>query len=212
MLGLWQSSQGPFYVPATDGRTPDARRERGPMDTTTTEPTEETTETTGSEPTAAEAQTAAATVPLEEHKSEVDRYRNQFGQEKKAREALEKRLQAIEDEQKPELQRLTEAAGKIPTLEAALAEKDAQIEALSGALAAEVDRQRKGLPEEIRSLLPEGLSPVDQLAWLGKAAKVKAGSNGLPPSGGRAPGAAGAPAGPSDKDRQAHARHYQTRF
>lgn len=182
------------------------------MDTTATETAAETEERAGSEATDAAGQTdATATVSLSEHKSEVDRYRNQFGQEKKAREALEKRLQAIEDERKPEIERLTERAGKVETLEQQLTERDEQIETLTTALAAEVERQKKTLDASLRDLLPEG-SPVAQLEWLGRAAKVKPAANGLPPSGGRAPGAGGKPEGPTQEQRQAHARQMGTHF
>lgn len=191
------------------------------MDTTATETTTEQ-EQTGSEATGAGEgrRTEQQAVSAEEHEREVDRYREQFGQEKKrATEAerlladAQKRLKAIEDEQKPELTRLTEAAGKVPTLEATLQERETRIEALEAIIAEQVAAMTKALPAEHRELIPEG-SPEFQLAWLAKAAPklTKATANGLPPSGGRAPGAVSKPEGPTDEERRQHARLTASRF
>ena len=172
-------------------------------------------------PTSATPEAAAAaaeTVTREEHLREVDRYRNQFGQEQKRAAEAEKRLKALEDANKSETERLTEKAQKADTLETTVATLTEQRDAYAAALAAEVSRQEKALPDNLRALykaLPESLSPVDQLAWLGEAtkeaAKAQKQGNGLPPAGGRT-GAVGAGSEPTEAQRATDARRYANRF
>ena len=158
----------------------------------------------------AAAETAPETITAEEHQRELTRARNQYGAERRVREELEKRLKSLEDERKTETERLTERAAQVEPLEATVTRLNEQVETLTAALVAEVDRQKKALPAELRELLPEDGSPVSQLDWLGKAAKVKP-PTGLPPAGGRTGGNGGAKE-PTDAERAAYARQTAQRF
>jgi hypothetical protein len=130
------------------------------------------------------------TVDRDYHQREMDRVRNQFGQEKRLREEAEAKLTQIEEASKTELQRLTEKAQKYDAAEPELKE-------LRTAIAAEVEAQKAKLPKELAELLPAG-SPQSQLDWIRKASvaasTLKPGQQQqqLPQSGGRNP--AGGPA------------------
>jgi len=129
----------------------------------------------------------------DEHTRELDRLRNQAGQEKKARETAEARLAEIENASKTELQKLQERAAKADQLEA-------DNKRFQTVLTAEVDARKSELPEALRDLLPAG-TPDQQLDWIRKAsgAAAKLAPAGqqqqqqLPAAGGRNPagGAAG---------------------
>src|SRR5436190_2443743 len=70
-----------------------------------------TTETQAETPEQIEARLRA------DHQRELDRYRNTVGQQTKDLQEAKAALQKIADEKKPELERLTEAAGRVPVLE-----------------------------------------------------------------------------------------------
>lgn len=123
------------------------------------------------------------TVDRKYHLSEVDKYRNQFGQEKKRADELEAKLGQIEDANKTELQKLQEKAKKYDDAEP-------ELTALRTTITAEVEAQKAKLPKELADLLPAG-TPQSQLEWIRKASAVaptlKPGQQQLPPSGSRNP-------------------------
>lgn len=151
----------------------------------------------------------------DEAKREADRLRNEAGQ-------ANRRLREIEDREKPELQRLTEQAGRVPTLETRLAEQEAEIERLRGVFSAQSEATRKALEATDRSLLgllPDGLTAEQEFAWLtkalGKAQKdaAEAAKRGaLPPAGGRNPGTGAGKEGPTKEEQERVQQSYLARW
>jgi hypothetical protein len=135
---------------------------------------------------------------------------------------VEKRLLQIEDERKPELQRLTDQAGRVPTLESEVETLKAELDAYRAVFDEQntrLHKQLEALDKGQLDLLVEGLSPHQQFAWLAKAvAKAQKDAEGrekrgaLPPAGGRNPGSGTEKQGPSEAERQAAAAHYASRF
>jgi DNA repair exonuclease SbcCD ATPase subunit len=146
---------------------------------------------------------------------EVDRYRNEAGQSNRKLKELETKLQKIEDEKKPELERLTEAAGKVPTLE----EKLGRYEAAFQSQNEEARKILEKTDKELLALIPAGLPPDQEFVCLRNAvskamkdAAEKEKSKGtLPPGGGRNPGGNGNN-GPTDAQREQAAKVYQSKF
>lgn len=162
---------------------------------------------TNPEPTEAEKAEAA-------RKAEIDRYRNEAGQTAKKLREAEARLKQLEDEKLSETERLQKAAEQVPTLEQERNGWKERAEAAEAELASEVEVRKKALPSELAILLPAG-TPAQQLAWLrtaeASAAKLKP-ATGLPPGGGRNPGAGHGKTEPSEQERQIAAAHYASRF
>src|SRR4051812_32237423 len=67
------------------------------------------------------AGTAVETVTREEHQRELDRYRNEVGQAKRAQAELEKRLRELETANQTEAERLAAKAKRADELEPELA-------------------------------------------------------------------------------------------
>lgn len=166
-------------------------------------------------PPAPPADVASETVAREEHLREVDRYRKQWGEEKKAKEELEKRLKALEDAGKSEAERLAAKAQQADELAPKVEGLTAEVETLRAALLAEVDEQKKALPKEMLDLLPADTSAAEQLAWVRKAKaaaeKLKPSGNGLPAAGGRN-GGTKMDTEPTEAERSAASRRYANRF
>ena len=162
------------------------------------------------EPTEVEKLQARLAQLEKDKQSEVDRYRNEAGQ-------AAKKLKQIEDANKSETERLQERAKAADELEPKVETLEKQVQALTEALGAEVDRQKKALQEldkDMLELLPDG-DPVSQLAWVSKAlAKAsKDRKQSLPPGGGRNPGGdRNGKTEPTEEERQKAAAHYATRF
>jgi chromosome segregation ATPase len=161
--------------------------------------------------------TAPETVTRDEHQRELDRYRNQYGQEKKAREALEKRLQELEDAQKTETQRLAEKAARADELTPALEATKAELDTLRAALEAEAEAQAKLLPrheQKLYAALPE-CSAAQRLEWI-RTARAEAAerekAGGLPPSGTRNPAHQKPNTELTDEERQRASRTYANSF
>jgi flagellar biosynthesis chaperone FliJ len=151
---------------------------------------------------------------------DVDRYRNEAGQANKRLREMEQRLQQIEDEKKPELQRLTDAAGQVPLLQKEIESRDERLTRYEAAFEAQNDAAKKlleKLDKGLLTLIPEGLSPDQEFNCLRNAvnkaqADAEKGRTSLPPGGGRNPGTAGDKKEPTDAERAAAAQHYATRF
>lgn len=135
------------------------------------------------------AGTGTETVSRADHEKELDRYRNQVGQEKKRADDMAARVKALEDAGKSEADRLAEKARQADELQPRVAKLEAAAKGQLEALKAQ-------LPAEVAELMPEG-DVADQLAWTQKAvaaaAKLSGGAGGagsgseLPPAGDRNP-------------------------
>jgi len=99
-----------------------------------------------------------------EHERELDRLRNQAGQERRAREAAETELNTLRNASKTELEKLQEKAAKADQLEA-------DNKRYQATLTAEVEARKATLPEAMRDLLPAG-TPDQQLDWIRKATEA----------------------------------------
>jgi hypothetical protein len=147
---------------------------------------------------------------------EVDRYRNEAGQANRELKKVQDRLREIDDAQKPELQRLTEQAGKVPTLEERLTRYEAAFQQQNG----EARRILEKLDKDLLGLVPDGLAPEQEFVCLRNAvakamkdqeARQQGQTQKLPPAGGRNPGTNGKQE-PTDKEKAMAAEHYQSRF
>lgn len=156
-----------------------------------------------------------------EHNRELDRYRNEIGQERKRATELEKRLQQLEDANKTEQERLQARAEKATELEQQVATWQSRAEAAEQLIADEVtacSKDLEKLDKEMLGLLPEG-TPLAQFAWLRRAvAKAQKDAadrekrSGLPPAGGRNPGAGNGKQEPTEEQRAQHRQQLATRF
>jgi septal ring factor EnvC (AmiA/AmiB activator) len=142
---------------------------------------------TGSAAVVTTPPTAPETVLREDHQREIDRYRNQYGQERKQREELEARIAELEQAGKSEAERLQAKAAEADQLAP-------RVRALTKILKDQVEARRAELPEPMQALIPEG-EPEVQLAWIEKALvaarSITPPPQNLPGAAGRTPAAAG---------------------
>jgi hypothetical protein len=138
-------------------------------------------------PPAAPPATAPETIAREDHQREVDRYRNQYGQERKAREELEARIAELEQAGKSEQEKLQAKAAEAEQLAP-------RVRALQKILKDQVEARRAELPEPMQALIPDG-EPDVQLAWIERALvaakSIAPPQPNLPGAAGRTPAAAG---------------------
>lgn len=156
-----------------------------------------------------------ATVSKDEHERELDRYRNQIGQANKQLEELKAELNQLREAGKSEQQKLQEKADRAAALEEQAAKLQQEIEARDKALADEAEARLEKLPEEIRALLLEDLTPAKKLEWIriaeSSADRLKP-ANNLPPAGQRNPPSGQEPRGVTDEERAANLRKTAARF
>jgi hypothetical protein len=181
------------------------------------EPVQETTPA-GQDPAGAPNTESPRTYTAEEIKAVRD---EAAAHRVKAREAekragdVERRLKEIEDARKPELERLTESAGRVPVLE----EKVARYEGVFAKVNEQTRKLLEGLDKSYLAVIPAGLDPDKEFESLRNAvieiqkkeAKKPAEEtppekpkSSLPPQGGRNPSTAMSADGePTKEDRDA---------